>query len=255
MSAQVVYLSHGGGPLPILGDASHQKMVTFMNDLPNRVRRPEAIVVFSAHWEEKNPTVIVDEDPGLYFDYYGFPPSSYEVKYPIKTDLALADRITALLGGEKKRGRGYDHGVFIPLMLSFPDAQIPVVQVSQLSSLDSEEHYRLGASLRALLDEEILFIGSGFSFHNMRAFGRSDGPENDAFQDYLIDACTSGDTKRQRQLLVNWEQAPNARYCHPRQEHLLSLLICAGLAQSAATVIFDDLIMNKRGTAYLWGPG
>ncbi|HPZ16010.1 MAG TPA: class III extradiol ring-cleavage dioxygenase [Sphaerochaeta sp.] len=252
MSAHIVYLSHGGGPLPILGDAGHRRMVEFMKDLPTRIPRPKAIVVFSAHWEERRPHVIVDEEPGLYYDYYGFPSNSYDVDYPIKGDVALSKRILALLGGEEQRGRGWDHGVFIPLMLSFPEATIPVVQVSQLSSLDAGAHYRLGEALRPLLDEEILFIGSGFSFHNMRAFGRDDGKMNSEFQEYLISACTTEDPARQRELLLNWEAAPNARYCHPREEHLLSLHICAGLAQRAGTVIFDDQIMGKRATAYLW---
>lgn len=252
MSAQIVYLSHGGGPLPLLGDANHRSMVRFMQGLGGLLQRPKAIVVFSAHWEEARPTVIVDERPPLLYDYYGFPPESYTYAYPAVCDVALARRIIGLLDGEEKRGRGWDHGVFIPLMLAYPDASIPIVQVSQLRSLDAGEHYRMGENLRSLLKEEILFIGSGFSFHNMRAFGRDDGKMNSEFQEYLISACTTEDPARQRELLLNWEAAPNARYCHPREEHLLSLHICAGLAQRAGTVIFDDQIMGKRATAYLW---
>ena len=253
MSAQIVYLSHGGGPLPLLGDAGHRVMVRFMQDLGDLLRRPKAIVVFSAHWEERRPAVIVEEKPGLLYDYYGFPPESYAYEYPAVSDVALARRIVGLLEGEEKSGRGWDHGVFIPLMLAFSDASIPIVQVSQLRSLDAGEHYRMGEQLRSLLEEEILFIGSGFSFHNMRAFGERDDERNGAFQEYLITACTHADASVQKQMLIDWQSAPAARYCHPREEHLLSLHICAGLAQSAGRVIFDDVIMGKRGTAYLWG--
>lgn len=252
MSAQIVYLSHGGGPLPLLGDANHRLMVRFMQGLGGLLQRPKAIVVFSAHWEEARPTVIVDERPPLLYDYYGFPPESYTYAYPAVCDVALARRIIGLLDGEEKRGRGWDHGVFIPLMLAYPDASIPIVQVSQLRSLDAGEHYRMGEALRSLAEEEILFIGSGFSFHNMRAFGEREDGRNEAFQDYLVTACTHTDVEVQKQMLIDWQSAPSARYCHPREEHLLSLHICAGLAQSAGRVIFDDAIMGTRGTAYFW---
>jgi len=253
MRAQIVYLSHGGGPLPLLGDVGHRAMGRFMQELGRRLRRPKAIVVFSAHWEEERATVIVDEKPGLLYDYYGFPPESYRLEYPAATDVALAGRIVALLSGAEKRGRGWDHGVFIPLLLAWPDASIPVVQVSQLRSLDAGEHYRMGEALQSLLDEEILFIGSGFSFHNIRAFSGGDDAQNQAFQEYLITACTQSDAAVQQQLLLIWQSAPAARFCHPREEHLLSLHICAGLARSAGQVIFDDAIMGRRATAYQWG--
>ncbi|MFA5447536.1 MAG: class III extradiol ring-cleavage dioxygenase [Sphaerochaeta sp.] len=250
MSAQLVYLSHGGGPLPILGDRSHKAMVSFMKKLPSVFRRPKAIVIFSAHWEERRPHVIIEEDPGLYYDYYGFPPESYDLSYRPKTDMNLAQQVIQLLDAQKESGRGYDHGVFIPLMLSYPEADIPIVQVSQLASLSALDHWDLGAALRPLLDEEILFIGSGFSFHNIRAFGQNDGEIYDAFQEYLIDACTH--LEGQKEKLVGWEEAPGARYCHPREEHLLSLQVMAGLAQREATVIFDDEIMGKRAVAFGW---
>jgi len=253
MSAQIVYLSHGGGPLPILGDEGHRAMVTFMKGLPARLRRPKAIVVFSAHWEEEQPTVITDTEPGLLYDYYGFPPQSYAIEYPATTDVPLAEQIVRLLGGGRAVSRGWDHGVFIPLLLCWPEADIPIVQVSQLRSLDAREHYEMGARLRSLLDEEILFVGSGFSFHNIRAFGQGDDASNDRFQEYLITAATHTDVQVQKEMLIDWQSVPGARYCHPREEHLLSLHICAGLGQRPAQVIYDDAIMGRRATAYQWG--
>ena len=153
--------------------------------------------------------------------------------------------------------RGFDHGLFIPLKMMYPDADIPCLQLSLLQGLDAGAHLALGRSLRGLLDENLLVIGSGFSFHNMRAFswegGDAPDPENDAFQDWLIQTCTSPleQAERERRLL-EWEQAPSARYCHPREEHLLPLHVCASLAGTPAELVFDDRILGKRGVAFLW---
>lgn len=253
MKARIVYLSHGGGPLPILGDPGHAAMVAFMKTLAARAGRPKAIVLFSAHWEEAEASVIVAESPGLYYDYWGFPPEAYQVVYPLKTDVALARELIDALGAQAVVGRGYDHGVFIPLMLAYPDATIPVVQVSQLSTLDAQAHWTMGEQLRPFVDEDILFIGSGFSFHNIRAFGHTDKEKVDRFSDYLIEACTLQDDVQRRFLLLDWQNAPYGRYCHPREEHLLSLHICAALAQQAGSVLFDDEILATRAVAIGWG--
>jgi 4,5-DOPA dioxygenase extradiol len=252
MNAQAIYLSHGGGPLPILGDHSHAAMVRFMEGLSSLLRPVKAIIVFSAHWEERTVAVLGGEEPGLYYDYWGFPKESYELTYPLKNDLSLAHRVAQLLGSSVVENRGWDHGVFIPLLLSYPKAEIPAVQVSMNTSLDAEDHYTLGERLRPLLDEEILFIGSGFSYHNIRGFGRDADAQNEAFQEYLIGAATEEDPLRQKEFLVEWEQAPYARACHPRAEHLLPLHVCAGFAQRSAQLVFDDQIMGKRATAFLW---
>lgn len=252
MNAQAIFLSHGGGPLPILGDRSHAAMVRFMEGLSTLLRPPKMIIVFSAHWEERRVAVIGESDPGLYYDYWGFPPESYELTYPLKNDLSLARRVATLLDAPLIEGRGWDHGVFIPLMLSYPKADIPTVQVSMNASLNAADHYTLGERLRPLLDEEVLLIGSGFSYHNIRGFGRNRDSQNEAFQEYLIRAAKEEDPARQRELLINWEEAPYARACHPREEHLLPLHVCSGFAQSAAQLVFDDQIMGKRATAFLW---
>ena len=259
---QVMYFSHGGGPLPLLGDASHQAMVSFMKDLPSKLHKPEAILVISAHWEEQVPTVLGAENPSLFYDYYGFPKHAYEFSYPAKGNPQLAKKIVELLKisgipalvDEK---RGFDHGLFIPLMLMYPDATIPALQLSLVKGLDASTHLQLGKALQELLSENILIIGSGFSFHNMQAFtwsaSRKEDKQNDAFQDWLIDVCTTLHSKEDRlSLLSSWEQAPFARYCHPREEHLLPLHVCASLANGEASVIFDDQILGKRGIALKW---
>lgn len=258
----IVYFSHGGGPLPILGDPSHQKMVDFMKVLPRHLREPEAIVVFSAHWEENPIRVQKAERPSLVYDYYGFPKESYELKYPCKGHPVLAEKLETLLdqSGIKvllDSERPYDHGSYIPLKMMYPDAHIPVLQVSLHHSLDPLVHLSMGKALRSLMEENILFIGSGFSFHNMRAFDFSgmeqEDEKNNEFQEAITELCCKDleEAKRWEQW-INWETLPFARYCHPREEHLLPLLVCAGMAQEPASKIFDDYILGKRASAFLW---
>ena len=262
IQTQIVYFSHGGGPLPILGDAGHKAMVNFMLKLPSRLRKPEAILVISAHWEEGIATLLGGQTPSMYYDYYGFPEKAYEITYPAPGNPELANRIAGLLNKNKIAARiddrrGFDHGLFIPLKLMYPQADIPSLQLSLIRGLDPTAHIDLGKALRELMSENILVIGSGFSFHNMRAFSwegvNAPDPDNEAFQDWLIEVCTGPISQPEReQLMVDWQKAPSARYCHPREEHLLPLHVCLGMAGNAAQTIFDDYILGKRAVAFLW---
>lgn len=260
--AQIVYFSHGGGPLPILGDESHQAMVDFMTRLPSQLRKPNAILVISAHWEEREATLLGAPNPTLFYDYYGFPDEAYSITYPSPGSPDLAKRIAGILNENNiptriDPQRGYDHGLFIPLKLMYPQADIPALQLSLLRGLNPSAHLALGKALRGLKQENILVVGSGFSFHNLRAFfGQALGtpdPANDAFQDWLIETCTNTSSQAEReQRLIDWEKAPSARYCHPREEHLLPLHVCMGMADKPAKVVFDDQILGKRAIAFLW---
>ena len=260
--AQIVYFSHGGGHLPILGDPGHKAMVDFMVDLPSQLKRPDAILVISAHWEEHDATVLGAEQPAMFYDYYGFPEKAYAIKYPAPGSPGLAKKVVGLLEKEGLEARvdherGFDHGLFIPLKLMYPQADIPALQLSLLRGLDPAAHIALGKALRGLKDEKILVIGSGFSFHNMGAFSwqGADTPDtaNDAFQDWLIEVATATISQSEReQRLIDWEKAPSARYCHPREEHLLPLHVCAGMADKRAKLIFDDKILGKRSVGFLW---
>lgn len=257
----VVYFSHGGGPLPLLGDPSHKAMIDFMHLLPVQLAHPSLILVISAHWEETQATLLGSANPPMFYDYYGFPPETYQVQYPAPGAPETANRIAAFLQeagipSMVHPSRGYDHGHFIPLLMMYPQADIPTLQISLIRGLDAERHLELGEALRPLRDENILVIGSGFSFHNLSSFSwRGNGeldPDNDAFQDWLIETLTLSDYADIRRGLLHWEQAPAARYCHPREEHLLPLLVCAALAQRPAEVIFDDKILGKRALAFGW---
>jgi 4,5-DOPA dioxygenase extradiol len=260
--AQIVYFSHGGGPLPLLGDPGHRAMVDFMRQLPAQLRKPDAILVISAHWEESAATLLGAKKPPMFYDYYGFPAEAYKVTYPAPGSPDLAHRIAEILKQSNipsaiDAQRGFDHGLFIPLLLMYPQADIPSLQLSLLRGLRPAAHIALGKALRELMHENILVVGSGFSFHNMRAFawdgmGAPD-PANDAFQDWLIETCAGPLPQAEReQRLIEWEKAPSARYCHPREEHLLPLHVCLGMAAKPANVIFDDRILGKRGVGFLW---
>lgn len=260
--AQIIYFSHGGGPLPVLGDAGHKAMVDFMVQLPAQIRKPDAIIVISAHWEEDIATVISAPSPPLLYDYFGFPPEAYSIKYSAPGNPKLAEKVADELRkkdipAQLAEKRGFDHGLFIPLKLMYPRADIPAIQLSLLRSLDPGEHLALGRALQDLLTEKILVIGSGFSFHNMQAFSwqGNNNPDtaNDAFQDWLIEVCCGPLSQSGREdQLANWQSAPNALYCHPREEHLLPLHVCQGMANCKAQLIFDDYILGKRAVALLW---
>jgi aromatic ring-opening dioxygenase catalytic subunit (LigB family) len=258
----IIYLSHGGGPIPILGGFGHEKMIVFMKRLGSELPRPDEILVISAHWEESIPTIINAEFPKLYYDYYGFPEEAYTVKYPAPGHPELAEEILNLLRKNNNKAktdsnRGLDHGVFIPLIMMYPQADIPVTQLSLIKGLDPQEHFSLGKALRPLMKRNILIIGSGFSFHNMSAFSMVESeiedPRNNVFQEWLKDTCSgSHDEVFREQSLVGWTSAPNARYCHPREEHLIPLHVCQGIAENDGDIIFDDYIAGKRSLAIKW---
>ena len=162
----------------------------------------------------------------LIYDYAGFPEEAYQIKYPAAGNPQLAEKIFTLLQNNGIEAildnhRGFDHGLFFPLKIMFPDASIPCVQLSLLNSLDAKEHIRIGNALSELRNENMLIIGSGLSFHNMRAFFQSnDGPDekNEEFERWLINTCTNDsipENERERKL-AQWSAAAFTRYCHPR---------------------------------------
>ena len=260
---QILFLSHGGGPLPLLGDSAHDEMVNCLRTIRGKITKPSAIIVISAHWEEDIVNITADSHPPLIYDYTGFPPESYEIEYPCTGHPQLAETVQTLLENagmatELNHERGFDHGLFVPLKILFPEADIPCIQVSLLNNLNPEKHIQIGHALRGIVDETILVIGSGFSFHNMRAFFTADTPEsrnqNQQFEAWLTDTCadTQIDEVTREKRLVDWEQAPFARYCHPREEHLLPLHVCAGMAGKHCEESFSLKILNKHCSMFLW---
>jgi len=260
---RVLFLSHGGGPMPLLGDEGHREMVENLKVVASKIKKPSAIIVISAHWEEPIPTITSGESPSLIYDYYGFPKESYKIKYPCSGDPYLADQVQQLLqsAGMEARldnQRGFDHGLFVPLKIIYPEADIPCIQLSLSSSLNPIEHLNMGIALSGVKIDKLLIIGSGFSFHNMKSFFAPEGSDskvkNETFEQWLIDTCSNPniDEEERTQRLENWEQAPFARYCHPREEHLLPLHVCYGVAQTWCSEYFELSIMHKKASVYLW---
>lgn len=264
MNMPVIFVPHGGGPMPLLGDASHRELTAFMQNLAHDLPRPSAILVISAHWEESSAHVSGAANPAMIFDYYGFPPESYEFRYPAPGNPQLAQSIMQLLSANNisallDNQRGYDHGTFVPLLLSYPGADIPVVQISLLASLDPAAHIALGNAIASLREQGVLIMGSGMSFHNMRAFF-SPSPavkmKSETFDHWLVETLTSDalDYAQRTARLVNWSDAPEARFCHPREEHLLPLLVCFGAAQASpvAQHNFGGYLLGTRVSGFLW---
>lgn len=258
-----MFLSHGGGPLPLLGDPAHEEMVQSLRTIAAAIERPRGIIVVSAHWEEREATITGAASPPIIYDYYGFPPESYEIQYPAPGNPGLAERLRSCLqdrgiAARVDDGRGFDHGLYIPLKIMYPAADIPCIQLSLLDSLDPAEHIALGEAMSGIGDDGLLVIGSGFSFHNMKAFFSSDASRpddrNEAFERWLIDTCADrnlDEAERTRRLL-SWESAPHARYSHPREEHLLPLHVCYGMTKRATEAVVELHILNKKASFYLW---
>lgn len=245
------YISHGGGPWPWLDgmvEGPYARLAASLRRLPEDAgQRPRAILMISAHWEAPAFTVQAHPRPPMIYDYYGFPEHSYQIRYPApgNPDLALrvADLLrTAGLPTAIDPDRGYDHGMYAPLAIAYPDADMPVVQLSLLQGLDPAAHIALGRALAPLRDEGILIVGSGLSYHNLRAFGPAAEAASTAFDTWLHEVLARPAAER-LQALIDWQLAPAARQAHPREEHLLPLMVAVGAAEHDAT----DVVYHERG--------
>lgn len=233
-----VFVSHGGPNVVIEPSEAHDFLATFAKRLP----RPKAIVIVSAHFETDGPVVVTDPHPGMIYDFGGFAQELYEKIYPAPGEPELATRIAHLLAdaGLQPRiapERGYDHGAWNPLILAFPDADIPVVQLSIDPHRDAAYHYALGKALAPLREEGILLIGSGHITHNLRAIfasirhGTSPDPELpgkiEAFTGWFAEQFEKGD----KEAILDWRsRAPFIAENHPTDEHLLPLFFAYGAA-------------------------
>lgn len=257
------YIPHGGGPCFFMDWPGNphmwDRMADFLRGMPDVVgARPKAIVVISGHWTEDRFTVMTGEQPPLLYDYHGFPSHTYELTYPAAGSPELAQRIVALLGAAGIEAgtdsqRGYDHGVFIPFKLIYPDADIPVVQLSMKSGYDPEEHLAAGRALQSLRDEDVLIVGSGMSFHNMRGFSAAFHEASQRFDHWLDAAITSPKVQRDA-LLQQWQAAPDAKLTQPYPDHLLPLMVAAGAAgDDAGHKLYEDTVMNVVVSAWAFG--
>jgi aromatic ring-opening dioxygenase catalytic subunit (LigB family) len=258
-----IYIPHGGGPWPFVELGPRPMWAPLEGYLRSMIdglpERPKALLVISAHWEEKAVTLMNGARPPMLYDYYGFPESAYELSWPAPGAPALATKARALLDAAGFEtafdpARGFDHGTFVPMMLAVPNADIPTLQVSLLQGLDPARHLALGKALAPLRDEGVLLIGSGSSYHNMRGFGSQRAIEpSRRFDAWLAETAVASPAER-AQRLIRWADAPAARECHPREEHLLPLHVVSGAAQDEVGVVpFHFDMMGARASAVQFG--
>jgi aromatic ring-opening dioxygenase catalytic subunit (LigB family) len=259
-----VFVPHGGGPWPFVetgigSKAELDALAAYLSSVSSvPPARPEALLVVSAHWEEPVPTVMTSPRPPMLYDYAGFPPESYRITWPAPGSPALASRVRALLGAAgfdtgEDPGRGFDHGAFVPLKLAYPDADVPAIQLSLRRGLDPAEHVAMGRALAPLRDEGVFLVGSGMTYHNLRAFRPGAARVAESFDAWLRQTATAEPAARDRGL-VRWAHAPAARQAHPREEHLLPLLVVAGAAgEDRGTVAYRGTILQLAISAYHYG--
>ena len=246
------YVPHGGGPCFFMEDPHGiwQGMESFLRSLPNQLpERPRAILIVSGHWETAGFALTGSRRPTLLFDYYGFPAHTYQLRYDAPGAPDVAARAAGLLQEAGYRAaldatRGYDHGVFVPLKVAFPDADIPVIELSLDAGLDAGLHLAAGRALAPLRGEGVLLIGAGMSFHNLRSMGdpRLAKP-SDEFDAWLNAAATAPAEQRARDL-AGWATAPAARIAHPRHEHLLPLMVAAGASDAPGIRVYNERIIG-----------
>jgi aromatic ring-opening dioxygenase catalytic subunit (LigB family) len=264
MKMPVVFLPHGGGPWPFvemgLDRRELDSLAAYLRTVSSLPKSPpKALLVISAHWEEAVPTVSTSAQPPMLYDYYGFPPASYQLTWPAPGEPRLAARVRELLSGAgfetaENATRGYDHGTFVPLKLTYPDAEVPTVQLSLVRGLDPRKHLDMGRALAPLRDEGVFVIGSGMTYHNMRGFGDPRAKAaSEAFDAWLRDTATK-DAKERDAGLTAWSNAPAARQVHPREEHLLPLMVIAGAAgEDRGVHAFSGTMMGVRISAFHYG--
>lgn len=268
----VYFIPHGGGPWPFMesakdadGKGAWDDLGIFLSGLADDVgRRPKAVLVVSGHWEnEPVPTVSTARQPGMLFDYYNFPPHTYQLSYPAEGSPHLAARARQLLAeagieSAENDTRGFDHGVFIPFMLIYPEADVPITMISLKNTLDAPTHLDIGKALEPLRDEDILIIASGMTYHNMPMFRKAD-PEHigqaTRFDEWLAGVMEEPDEATRASRLATWNLNPDALACHvPDHDHLVPLFVAAGAAGSdQGKRIFTTHYLSKPYSAYRFG--
>lgn len=249
MRLPTYFISHGGGPWPYVPEMRRNLRVLeeSLADMPRQIgTTPKAVLMVSGHWEDDVFAVMSSPQPPMVYDYYGFPPHTYSVVYPAPGAPTVAARVQQLIeaAGLPSRldaQRGFDHGTFAPMAVMYPQAHVPVLQLALQTRLDPAQHIAVGRALAPLRDEGVLIVGSGLSYHNLRLFGPAGRAPSQAFDAWLAQTMAATPTEREAQLL-QWASAPAARVAHPREDHLIPLMVAVGAAydEAATRVYFED---------------
>lgn len=258
------FISHGGGPWPWIKDQMPTDMTVLERSLqamPSEIgATPRAVLVVSAHWETPQFTVQSHPNPPMVYDYGGFPEFTYHIQYPAPGAPDVADRVTELLGdagiaNRQDPDRGFDHGMYAPMYAAWPDADVPMLQLSILRSYDPDAHIAAGRALAPLRDEGVLIVGSGLSYHNLGLMGPVAAAPSHDFDRWLDAAMTSEPTQRTN-FLRHWSQAPSARIVHPREDHLIPLMVAVGAAEdetATRTYHQSDFFGGVTASSYKFG--
>lgn len=260
------YLSHGGGPWPWLTGPMRDAMAELEASLRRLPRElpaaPTAILMVSGHWEAPTFTVQTNPNPPMVYDYGGFPEYTYRITYPAPGSPALASQVVELLCAAgipvaEDPHRGYDHGMFAPLAVAWPDADVPVVQLSLKHGYDPDEHIQVGRALASLRDEGVLIIGSGLSYHNLRLMGPAASARSREFDDWLAETVLASAPDDRVARLRRWATAPSARLAHPREDHLIPLMVVVGASeadQAVRTYYQNDFFGGVTASSYRFDP-
>lgn len=261
MRMPTLFIPHGGGAWPFsdgfVSPRESQALRRHLEELPSRLA-PKALVIISAHWERPTTTVMTSPRPPMHDDFgFRVPADALEWSAPGAPHIAekMMDLLThAGIPATRDERRGFDHGTFIPFKLAWPRADVPALQLSLTSSYDAREHLAVGAALAPLRDDGVLLIGSGMTFHNFESVFRGTGAEDSIpFDRWLRETATSV-PKRRNELLAHWDIAPGARLAHPREDHLLPLLVVAGAAaEDEGTVTFNDTFGGMHVSGFQFG--
>jgi aromatic ring-opening dioxygenase catalytic subunit (LigB family) len=259
-----LYIPHGGGPCFFIDPPAHdphmwEGMAAYLRGIDASLGlRPKAVLVISGHWETQRPTLNISPKPGMLFDYYGFPDHAYQLRYPAAGAPELAAKVRTLLAdagfeSDVESKRGLDHGVFVPFMLIYPKADVPILQLSLQAGLDAETHLQLGRALAPLREQGVLIVGSGMSYHNLADLFSGRGAESAAAFDAWLGQAMADPATREEQL-VRWREAPGGAASHPREEHLIPLMVAAGAAPGDPAVrSFNESIGGKQISGFQFG--
>lgn len=244
------FISHGGGPWYWMNEQKplYEKLEKSLRAMPGEIgTTPKAILVVSGHWEEDDFAVMTDPAPPMVYDYSGFPEHTYRVKYAAPGSPEVAARVLELLSkagfeAHADASRGFDHGTFVPLAAAYPKANVPVLQLSIRKDYDPGLHLAVGRAIAPLRREGVLIVGSGLSYHNLRQFGPQAQVPSREFDDWLTQTLCESDFQARREKLKNWSKAPSARLAHPREDHLIPLMVAVGAAEAetGARVYHED---------------
>lgn len=260
----VIFLSHGAGPSYYMSKSDNpvfagldkdSKAADFLRNFKKnaKLKTPKAILVLSAHWEESLCTVNTATNPSLYYDYGGFPQEMYKLEWPVPGAPEIASKVKDLLQAKgircnENNKRGLDHGVFVPLKLVFPEANIPVFQVSLLKNLKMSDHLAIGEALADLTKEGILIVGSGFATHKGGRPGNQVPDWALQFKKWLHDVFTNTNytADDRKNKILSYSSEPSFSLAHTPCEHFLPLaMACAAAGYVVGKVLYSEFVMQS----------